>query len=110
MAGAVRLSACTNGCIREIFESRYLRAVPVRDDDDDGADVAATANVQINSTELFNWIEKKKKTRTSTQIHRMREKNELQIGFFPKNSHKKCQNANIFSHFRRRLVSKVEIN
>lgn len=49
-AGAVRVSVCTYGCIRDIFESRNLRAVPDVPDDDDGA--AATANVHIKNMEL----------------------------------------------------------
>ena len=67
IAGAVRWSTVwTYGCIREIFESRYLRGEPNdlpdaadatdneadddEDEDDDGA--AATANVHIKNIEL----------------------------------------------------------
>lgn len=59
-AGAVRASTvCTYGCMREIFESRYLRGKPndlpdatdvADDDEEDGA--AATANVHIRNIEL----------------------------------------------------------
>lgn len=72
MAGAVRVSTapCTYGCIRDIFESRYLRdepndlpvatdmdvveaAAPGFDDaEDDGGRAAATANVHITNIEL----------------------------------------------------------
>lgn len=62
IAGAVSVSTvCTYGCIREIFESRYLRGVPNdlpvaavdAGDDGDGEDgAAATANVHIKNTEL----------------------------------------------------------
>lgn len=60
IAGAVRVSFVTYGCIREIFESRYLRGVANERDVGDepaggsggGGGAAATASVHIKNTEL----------------------------------------------------------
>lgn len=57
IAGAVSESVCTYGCIREIFESRYLRGVGdgrgvAADSEPDGGGAAATASVHIKNTEL----------------------------------------------------------
>lgn len=49
ICGAAKSSVCTYGCIREIFESRYLRDVA---DECGGGGAAATASVHSKSTEL----------------------------------------------------------